>query len=182
MLQLLKDSPRELDLTLIALMQSALQQQSSKQQQELYENLHELMYLDGNLSVQEWAILRLAQYYQSASTQTGNSWTLAQCRAECVSLLSVLTKTGHASEVMAEAAFNDAWAALATDAATYQSEATLLELDSALTTLVRLKPLQKPALLKAMVLAVQHDGRVTAAEYTLLRAIAALLDCPLPPV
>jgi hypothetical protein len=44
-----------------------------------------------------------------------------------------------------------------------------------------LKPLQKPALLKAMVSCMHHDGTVKDTESMLLRTVAALLDCPLPP-
>ena len=181
-IKLMQELPRELDLTVIAMMQSALRQQSANQQQELLNNLLDLIHLDGNLSVQEWAVLSLARYYQAEVVHSDSTVSLPQCHSECVNLLSLLVKTGHASEVMAKAAFDKAWSSLSLGPATYRPESTLDDLDAALTRLVHLKPLQKPALLKAMLRAVQHDGRITAAEYTLLRTIAALLDCPLPPL
>jgi uncharacterized tellurite resistance protein B-like protein len=41
--------------------------------------------------------------------------------------------------------------------------------------------LQKPALLKAFVACITADKEVAAIEAELLRAIAATIDCPMPP-
>ena len=59
---------------------------------------------------------------------------------------------------------------------------TLQELDAALDSLGQMKPLQKPALLKACATCINADGRVTVAEMELFRAIADTLDCPMPPL
>jgi len=45
-----------------------------------------------------------------------------------------------------------------------------------------LAPLAKPALLRACVEAAMADGSLRLAEAELLRAVAATLDCPVPPV
>ena len=45
-----------------------------------------------------------------------------------------------------------------------------------------LAPFAKPALLRACVEIVMADGRLRLAEAEILRAIAATLDCPVPPV
>jgi Zn-dependent protease with chaperone function len=45
-----------------------------------------------------------------------------------------------------------------------------------------LAPFAKPALLRACVETIMADGRLRVAEAELLRAIAATLDCPVPPV
>jgi len=37
-------------------------------------------------------------------------------------------------------------------------------------------------LLKAMVTCINTDGKVTAEENELLRAVGSLLDCPIPPL
>ena len=44
-----------------------------------------------------------------------------------------------------------------------------------------LKPLAKPALLKACAATVLSDQTITAREAGLIQGIAATLDCPLPP-
>ena len=55
-------------------------------------------------------------------------------------------------------------------------------LDQALTHLDRLQPAAKSLLVKAFVTTIAHDSRMTAAESELLRAICAVLHCPLPPL
>jgi hypothetical protein len=55
-------------------------------------------------------------------------------------------------------------------------------LNNALDDLAGLKPLQKPALLKACVRCITADGKIQAIETELLRAIAATIDCPVPPL
>ena len=54
-------------------------------------------------------------------------------------------------------------------------------MNAALGNLRKLKPLVKPALLKACAATVLADGAVSADEGALLQGIAATLDCPLPP-
>ncbi len=55
-------------------------------------------------------------------------------------------------------------------------------LDQALTRLDRLQPAAKEKLVKALVRTISHDLRMTAGESELLRAICAVLHCPLPPL
>ena len=55
-------------------------------------------------------------------------------------------------------------------------------LDQALTRIDRLQPQAKSLLVKALVLTIAHDGRMTVSESELLRAICAVLHCPLPPL
>ncbi len=55
-------------------------------------------------------------------------------------------------------------------------------LDQALTRLDRLQPIAKERLVKALVRTISHDLRMTIAESELLRAICAVLHCPLPPL
>ena len=59
---------------------------------------------------------------------------------------------------------------------------SLDKLDSAIHKLNQLKPLQKPALLKACAAAISADQIITPTEHELLRAIADSLDCPMPPL
>ncbi len=56
------------------------------------------------------------------------------------------------------------------------------KLDAALSRLDRLQPAVKERLVEALVTAISHDGRMTVPESELLRAICAVLHCPLPPL
>ena len=55
-------------------------------------------------------------------------------------------------------------------------------LNNAVDDLADLKPLQKPALLKACIRCITADGKIQAIETELLRAIAATIACPVPPL
>ena len=63
-----------------------------------------------------------------------------------------------------------------------KSEYSMMDLDLAISRLTRVKPLQKPRLLKAMSQCVLADKRVSLVEAELFRAIADALDCPVPPL
>ena len=56
------------------------------------------------------------------------------------------------------------------------------KLDQALTRIDRLQPAVKAELVKALVTTIAHDRRMTVPESELLRAICAVLHCPLPPL
>lgn len=55
-------------------------------------------------------------------------------------------------------------------------------LDQALTRIDRLQPAAKSELVKALVLSIANDQKMTVAESELLRTICAVLHCPLPPL
>ncbi|HEY7240898.1 MAG TPA: M48 family metalloprotease [Burkholderiales bacterium] len=61
-------------------------------------------------------------------------------------------------------------------------EVTSAKASTALERLRYLAPFAKPALLRACVEVAMADGRLRIAEAELLRAIAATLDCPVPPI
>jgi len=62
------------------------------------------------------------------------------------------------------------------------AELSTARLGEALERLRHLQPFQKPRVLKACVEAAAADGTFRLAEAELVRAVAATLDCPLPPV
>ncbi len=63
-----------------------------------------------------------------------------------------------------------------------RNEINLQSLNSALDELAKLKPLEKPRLLKACAICITADQHITSNEVELYRAIAAILDCPVPPL
>ena len=56
------------------------------------------------------------------------------------------------------------------------------KLDQSLTRIDRLQPAAKNQLVQALVTTISHDRRMTVPESELLRAICAVLHCPLPPL
>ncbi len=55
-------------------------------------------------------------------------------------------------------------------------------LDRSLNVLGRMNSAGRKSLLQALARTVSHDGKLTATEAELLRAVCASLDCPLPPI
>jgi hypothetical protein len=55
-------------------------------------------------------------------------------------------------------------------------------LDQALTRIDRLQPAAKSRLVQALAATISHDARMTVPESELLRAICAVVHCPLPPL
>ena len=55
-------------------------------------------------------------------------------------------------------------------------------LDRNISLLTRMNSAGRKSLLQALAKTVSHDGKLTATEAELLRAVCASLDCPLPPI
>ena len=55
-------------------------------------------------------------------------------------------------------------------------------LDAALDRLTRLSPRAKREALRAVLVTIRHDETIEVEEIELFRAIAATLDCPVPPI
>ena len=63
-----------------------------------------------------------------------------------------------------------------------KKEINLKKFDVALGKLKNLKPLIKPQLLKSCAVAITGDKKITPRQVELYRAIASILDCPMPPL
>lgn len=96
----------------------------------------------------------------------------------------VLSLIAHASQADTAAAHAKGKAVLGVDlpGPLPAAEITAARLEGALERLRHLQPFQKPRVLKACVEAAAADGTFRLAEAELVRAVAATLDCPLPPV
>jgi Zn-dependent protease with chaperone function len=177
---------RDLYLGLIDLCLPALKQLSDIQYRTFMSHLSQLIVADENIAVFEWCIFKILRYNLDQKAQTRNKLIhLNNAGWACEALLSVLSMAGHDDEKTAEAAFNHAQSLLAMPQplkfrAEYENNTEALE--KATDLLIHLKPLQKPRLLKAMASCINADGVVTPEEAELLRAVATLLDCPIPPL
>jgi Zn-dependent protease with chaperone function len=96
----------------------------------------------------------------------------------------VLSLIAHASQGDAGAAHAKGRAVLGIDlpGPVPVAELSTARLGEALERLRHLQPFQKPRVLKACLETAAADGKFRLAEAELVRAVAATLDCPLPPV
>ena len=96
----------------------------------------------------------------------------------------VLSLIAHASQGDAAAAHAKGRAVLGIDlpGPVPAAELSTARLGEALERLRHLQPFQKPRVLRACLETAAADGKFRLAEAELVRAVAATLDCPLPPV
>ncbi|MES2626204.1 MAG: M48 family metallopeptidase [Pseudomonadota bacterium] len=180
------NQPRELYLTLVDIALPSLKQLSSEQYHTFMKHLQQLMLVDEQISMFEWCLFKILRYNLDRRAPRDEPLVdLDTCKSECQVLLSAIAQVGHNNVDTAGAAF-DAGAQELGFTKTLELEWNKAEdiaiLEQALGKLKNLRPLQKPRLLKAMVLCIQHDGVVSSEEGELLRAVAAVLDCPVPPL
>lgn len=180
----LKTLPRPFYLPLLDLCLPALKQQSPQQYQIFKRNMIILIRADQQVDVFEWALYRIVSHGLEPHPDSLSRYKLKQTEHACQLLLSIMARTGHDNEGEALQAYSAA--AKLVDIPTVgllsSAQINLQLLDKALEQLNKLKPLDKPRLLKAMAASINHDGIVTPSEAELFRAIADSLDCPVPPL
>ncbi|WXL26371.1 M48 family metallopeptidase [Ectopseudomonas mendocina] len=178
--------PVQLRLPVLDLAIPALKQMGEHQYANFKRALVALIRTDGRVALHEWALLRIVERNVNNQRPVNSRYNLSELAAELSVVLTLMARTGAAREQEAEQAFAEAREVLGAEleAVSFLAvTATSLEaFEQALGRLNLLKPLQKPRLLKALARCVEHDGRVEVLEAELLRAVADILDCPMPPL
>lgn len=171
-------------LPLVELCLASLKQLSSAEKEQLISGIHKLIYSDMRVSGMEWALNHIIRHHLLEIPTGSQDQSLQNLGSEISQLLSMLAHSGADKTESAQQAFTAAADELGMSDLQLinKQDLTLTHVDTALEKLNRLKPLQKPKLLKAMVQCVMADQQVTLREAELLRAMAAALDCPIPPV
>jgi Zn-dependent protease with chaperone function len=146
-------------------------------------NLIALIEADNESELLEWTLLRVVERNVLGATPVQFKFGLFQCAEELLALLSALARAGQNDQAAAADALQSAWQGLAFEQPQEirKDLEELIGLETALNRLRHLMPEERPALLDAMTRCVMHDGVITVAEAELFRAVADLLDCPLPP-
>ncbi|TBV07033.1 M48 family metallopeptidase [Phytopseudomonas dryadis] len=150
----------------------------------LKQNIGTLLVGTGQLDLIEWALLRIVERNLGMQRMPQGRLPLAALGTESTLLLVALARAGNTSEEAAAQAFEAAWSTLPFTPRVFAEQARpgVTQLNQALNRLNQMRPLQKPQLLKAMARCIEHDGRISAEEAELMRAVADTLDCPMPPL
>lgn len=168
------DNLRILDLAL-----PTLKALSSNQYQAFKKELIRLIKADDEISLFEWCLYRIITSSYESKTVNGTK-RLGQVQGSVQTLLIAACRD------LNDLAFTGAITAAEQQlgAISLQKEVnrsfSIATLESAMKQLEQLRPLDKPALLKALAAAIESDGKVTEEEVELFRAIADCLDCPVP--
>ncbi|KIP99664.1 MULTISPECIES: M48 family metallopeptidase [Pseudomonas] len=171
-------------LPLLELAIPALKQLEPQDFVSLKRDIGTLLISTKQLDLIEWALLRIVERNLGMQRPVQGRLPLAALGNESCVLLVALSRAGNTSEEAATEAFQAAWATLPFTARVFaeQPQAGITALNDALNRLNQMRPLQKPQLLKAMARCIEHDGRISASEAELMRAVADTLDCPMPPL
>ncbi len=112
--------------------------------------------------------------------------SLRRLATETSTLLSAVAHYGHTIPTEASRAFEQGAAELQEERVRIElipeDASQLRNVDAALRALSLTAPRLKRRIVRAVTATIAHDGRVTAEEGDLLRAIADSLDVPVPPL
>jgi len=177
--------PAETRLPILELSIPAIKMMSERQYEVFKRTLVLLIQADQTVELFEWAIYRILRHnVEPQAHNTPSNKSLQSLKAQVERLLSALAHAGHSDNDSAFRAFNTArdQLPLGNLSLARVEDIDFPQLDGIVVQLKKLKPLQKPLLLKAMAACISHDGKVTAEEAELFRAVADSLDCPVPPL
>jgi len=181
----LESLPSSVRLALLDLCIPALRALVPQQYQIFKRNLIKLLQSDGKIEIWEWALYRVLMHAledtpdrQRLSSKKGASKDASRF------LLTAIAHSGNSEYLPAKRAYEQGLKELGMEVTPLPSrkDINLPRLDKAIAIAGQMKPLEKPPLLKAMVLTLNHNGVIKAEEIELLRAVADSLDCPLPPL
>ena len=165
---------------------AALHQLGRAERIELLKLLNGLLVREGRVSPFAYALRKLAQVQLQDDIdprrRIAGYQTLQGRSAELQVLFSALAAHGSEDEAEARRAYEAGMSDLLprTRPPFVRLGHWAPRLDHALSRLDSLQPAAKEMLVKALVRTVSHDLRMTVAESELLRAICAVLHCPLP--
>jgi Zn-dependent protease with chaperone function len=173
-----------LRLPLLDLAIPSLKRLGKKPFAALKRNMQQLIDADNETELLEWTLLRIVERNVEGAPPVQFKFGLFQCAEELLVLLNALTRAGQNQAQAAVQALQYAWKDLPFEQP--QELRPELEdlpgLEAAIKRLRHLMPEERPAMLAAMTRCVLHDGVITVAEAELFRALADLLDCPVPPL
>lgn len=168
-----------------------LKQRPTPRLEFLLDLVQQLIELDGTIDLREYCYYRIISRHLETAVAPSidgseNRVGKSDARAAAVMLLRIVADYGSNDVTESAAAFNagiavfGAWAG--DDMPMYEGSETVAKLDQALDALSRINTAGRQSLIEAVTKTVSHDGKLTATEAELLRAICASLDCPLPPI
>ncbi|MEI6514387.1 MAG: M48 family metallopeptidase [bacterium] len=186
---LMADTSRDTRAVLANLATSSLKNMAPDQYPAFRKTVMALVAADSEISLFEYMILRLTLHSLDPQFGLGRIpkirlTSLAPAAQETATVLSALAWFGTNNPPLAETAFRAGCREV--DNLDIHllpmKDSSLKDLDAALDRLTEATPLIKQKLVAACTAAVSADGLLTNDESEALRAVAATLDCPIPPL
>ena len=154
----------------------ALRTLSIQQFERFAENLAALISADEKINVFEWAMEAVLLHYLGEAFGVMTKEKLPDVKNATEYALSIVAQAGHESQAA------EVFLQVAPSSLRYQQKAFDPDLlAAAMRRLDGISPTKKQEFIKIVAALVSHDGVINSDEGVLLRAFAAMLDCPLPP-
>jgi hypothetical protein len=171
-------------LPLVELCLPALKSMSARQYRNFKDTLLAVIKADQKTELYEWCLFQLLRHYLDPEFVQVKASRPRYHRLESVSgqLHIVLSVLAHEGSGSAEQAFRRGTEELGLDWLTLLplENCSVAGFSKAAQELADCYPLLKPRILKAMALAASANGDVCDKERELVRALAAVMDCPIP--
>ena len=178
-----------LKLPLLELCLNALRELSENQYRQFKEVVNKIITADKTVDLNEWVIQRLVlqqldEHFGLRKPARARHAFLGAVKADAEILLSLIAYVEHDNDEEARQAFDSGKKEVGANAFNMipRNELALNSLNSALDSLMQLKPLLKPRILKACAAIILADNKPTIKGIELLRTFSACLDCPMPPL
>jgi Zn-dependent protease with chaperone function len=181
----------EMRLPLVDLLLPALRALSKHQYQQLRRQVKLLSDADQKISLFEYVIQQLVIRSLDRQFRFGSSRRIVQIYAmrgveqEASLILSLLAHVGHDDPAAVRDSYQSGAKVLAEPGVKFDllelHDCSRKQLDRALTKLEQCSPQLKRKLLAGCLECLVADGEIKADELELFRALAAALDCPVPP-
>lgn len=174
-------------LPLLDLALPTLSQTSTEARAQTLDGADRLIQADGRTSLFEYVLRRLLHgSFSPTNARKLGSVSLKTLKSDAARLLALLASAGDTEDPELASAFEAATAVAPFegpwDLKAAKQAITVKELDRILAHLADTKPAFRKKIVEAAATAVTHDGKVTATEAELLRAVCQALDCPAPPL
>ena len=177
----------EQKFSLVELAGPAIAHLSPVQFSSFCRTINQLAVADEQINLFEWALQKLIKHELGESEERRNphgTATIGTIAQDCGVILGALAHYGQ-GDAPPEPAYNQGFAFLGVDASTPlppPEACGITELDQAVNKLNRLSPKAQKTFLQACATTIGHDGLTTDVEFQILRSVAAVLGCPLPPL
>ncbi len=168
-------------LSIVHLCMPALRRMSDRQYDVFSKNCRQLIAHDKVVDFTEWCLYILL-FTHRRKPYVGLGKSLGQLKKPLLVMLTVLAEHGQSIDPLQALNAGLTQLSMRQRQDFPQQLVSIQQLEQAVESLRRLRPLHKPVVLKAMVASINADGIVQCEEQLMLRAVAELLDCPLPPL
>lgn len=180
--------PATARLPLVDLAIPAIKRSSAQQYSRFRQAVDALVAADGKIDLFEYCLRTvlfsyLDVHYGLKKSGAHTYWNIAGVTQPLSEVLLMLAHVGNKDEGQAEHAYQTGTQSLSKIISMLpRTECSLEKFDAALSTLAKSSPKVKREVIGAVAACITADGRVTLEEAELLRAIAAVLACPMPPI